>query len=58
MDIGARQSALTRDLYLSGGLRGDTLKFSNLARTERNISSTGNVGIGTSSPLYMHSGRD
>ena len=39
------------DLYLSGGLRGDTLTFSNLAGSERmRITSTGSVGIGTAAP--------
>ena len=41
-----------KDLYLSGGLRGDTLAFSNVAGSERmTINSSGWVGIGTTSPL-------
>jgi hypothetical protein len=40
-----------KDLYLGGGLRADTLTFSNIAGSERmRIDSSGNIGIGTSSP--------
>jgi len=38
-----------KDLYLSGGLRGDTLKFSNLSGSERmRIDSSGRLLLGTS----------
>jgi hypothetical protein len=48
MDLGST-SARFKDLYLSGGLRGDTLKFSNLAGSERmRIDSSGNVLVGES----------
>lgn len=47
------ESARFKDLYLSGGLKGDTLTFSSNAGSERmRITSSGNVGIGTDSPSY------
>jgi hypothetical protein len=49
LDIGF-PSVRWKDLYLSGGLRSDTLKFSNLSGTERmRIDSGGSVAIGLSS---------
>jgi len=50
IDLGSSNNRF-KDLYLSSGLRADTLRFSNLAGSERmRIDSSGNVGIGTSSP--------
>jgi hypothetical protein len=47
IDLGA-SSHRFKDLYLSGGLRGDTLTFGNLAGTERmRINSSGNVLLQT-----------
>lgn len=46
-DLG-RTSARFKDLYLSGGLRGDALKFSSNSGTERaRIDSSGNLLVGT-----------
>jgi hypothetical protein len=56
MSLGSN-SIRFKNLYLSGGLRGDTLTFSNLAGTERmRVDSSGNVGIGTSTPQKIHGG--
>jgi len=53
IDLGDSVSRF-KDLYLSEGLRADTLKFSSLAGTEHmRITLAGNVGIGTTSPSKL-----
>jgi hypothetical protein len=53
IDLGL-SSVRWKDLYLSGGVRADTLKFSSLAGSEYGrFDSSGRLGIGTTSPATV-----